>query len=191
MDWIYTDAAMRDEAAAFHHRHAVQPRHRDAVCFDHDTRYSRRDTTPSGRPTRINVVAYDDLPSKVTGEPCVHIERRLTGAPVLRDAGIDSAADLIGFDHRGFWQERLLLYEFDPATFGRYLINQHRGWRRRRPLIRCLSHGQYYHIDHFVGALCLLACGGSVQDLLHHCRNTTLDVHRYSSRPSKGCNVGE
>jgi hypothetical protein len=186
MDWIYLDPERRAVAWEFYHQHSLQRRHRDAVCFDHETRYSRRETTPSGRPTRINIVAYPDRLSKVTGEPCVHIEARLHGAPVLRDLGIRSADDLIGFDHHAFWRERLLLFELDAARFGRYLINRQCGSRRRGPLIprlngrhwHCLN-GRHLHVDHFVGALCLLACGGSVQGLLHHCRDTTLDVHRH------------
>jgi hypothetical protein len=187
MDWIYLDPEGRAAAWEFFHQHSLQRRHRDAVCFDHDTRYARRDITPSGRPTRINIVGYPDRLSKVTGQPCVHIEVRLHGAPVLRDVGIHSAEDLIGFDHHALWRERLLLFELDAASFGRYLINRRRGSRRRRPLIRRLNgrhclNGRHFHVDHFVGALCLLASGGSVQDLLHHCRNTTLDVHRHLHR---------
>lgn len=70
------------------------------------------------REAKRNVVVYSDRPSKVNGRHCVHIEWRAKGAARLRDLGIQRPADLIGFDHRAFWQEHLRLYAWDRAAIG-------------------------------------------------------------------------
>jgi hypothetical protein len=180
LDWIYRDAERRLAATAFFDRHFVHPRHRDAVRLVGDTtRYTRNRFTPGGRLTRTNVVAYPDQCSNVTGEPCLHIERRIASASALRSAGIQRAADLLRFDHRAFWQQHLLFYDLDSARFGRALINWRRGWRRRNPWIRRFGDGRRYDVYTLVGGLCFLA-SGSIQMLLHHCaEHTTLNARDY------------
>jgi hypothetical protein len=106
LDWIYADAEMRARATVLHHRHFLHPRHRDHVRFSHDTtRYTRDRFTGSGRLTRLNFADYADQRSKVDRQPCLHIECRINSADALRRAaGVYGVADLIGFDHRWFWQ---------------------------------------------------------------------------------------
>ena len=102
---------MRDEAFDFLCRHVVKRWHRDQgirfVVSDADggiTRYT------GDRTAKNLLVIYNGRPSKETGEvECVHIEWRLKGRRALARAGINGLADLLRFDHRQFWSQRLLL----------------------------------------------------------------------------------
>jgi hypothetical protein len=162
----------------WHRWHFDQPRHRDYVRVVHDTvRYTRDRTTPSGRPTRINFADYDDQRSKISGQPCLHIEARISTADALRGAGVHSAADLICYDHRTFWQKHLRYRALDLASFGRHLSNWDLGRHRRHPL-PCTVGGRCTDVDTVVGAI-MLATTGSLQDLLHACRDTTIRVRDY------------
>jgi len=181
LDWDFADPAARSDATAWHRWHFDQPRHRDQVCvFDEITRYTRDRFTRSGRPTRINFADYDDQRSKISGQPCLHIEARIGTADALRRAGVYRADDLIDFDHRAFWQKHLRYRALDCARFGRALLNCQRNSRRRAPLPPYTgSDGRRYDVDTAVGGLCLLA-SGSIQQLLHDCdQHTTLNVRDY------------
>jgi len=72
---------------------------------------------------------YADLPSKLNNArptndalPCLHIEWRASGSTALADIGIVTLTDLIEFDHRIFWPERLRMYYLPRRTdLGRLL----------------------------------------------------------------------
>jgi hypothetical protein len=51
----------------------------------------------------------------------------------VRSAGIHSAGNLIDFDHRAFWERRLLLVDVDREKLGRLYRNQLDGTRSRSP----------------------------------------------------------
>jgi hypothetical protein len=177
LDWIIHDAAARTEAAAFFHRHHVHLRSGDVRIKGH-SRYTR------GRKSRVNVAMYADRPSKVTGEPCVHIECRIRGRAALLDHDIDSAADLRNYDHRSLWQELLTFFDLDVRTFGRRVMNRQTNdgrvrttvLRRRTPLIR--RYGQLtIDIDRRAGWR-HLRISGSMQQLIADLRHTVFSVQR-------------
>jgi hypothetical protein len=54
---------------------------------------------------------YADRVSKVTGEPCCHLEIRLQRSKTLTALGIESGLNLLRLDHRRFWERHLTLVE--------------------------------------------------------------------------------
>ena len=57
------------------------------------------------------VVLYSDRKSKLSENlPCLHIEWREIGRKALRKASFESCEDLIGTNHRKFWEHRLALW---------------------------------------------------------------------------------
>jgi hypothetical protein len=64
---------------------------------------------------RNNLVVYASKPSKETGTPCCHIERRSTQPAAVRQLfgkdGSDhvSLTEVLALDHRAFWSSRLVL----------------------------------------------------------------------------------
>jgi hypothetical protein len=130
-DWIFRDRNERDDAADFLHWHLVRRWHpRKAAIYVHPgtarTRYDAR------RGARNMVVVYTEAFSRVTGECCnVHLEWRANGAQAVRALGIESGRDLLDFDHRGFWEKRLMLVHVDPARLGQYMRNRRNGTRSR------------------------------------------------------------
>lgn len=74
-----------------------------------------------------NLAVYGDRPSKVTGQLFnLHVEWRANGVGAVRAAGIERLRDLIGFDHRAFWQQRLRLFEVDRGRLGRIVTRSTR-----------------------------------------------------------------
>jgi hypothetical protein len=57
--------------------------------------------------SRTNLVLYDDLPSELTGQPCVHLELRFRRAETIRRQGIKSIADLRRLDPRALFSKYL------------------------------------------------------------------------------------
>lgn len=116
------DASM---VTAWINRHLVRKhrRHNELLgpdgCMEHEVTYS------SQRRWRVKShVTYGDRPSKITGQPCCHIEYRFLSARYVRQLEakgepVRRPADLIGFDHRSFWQEHLTLHAFDLVKLGR------------------------------------------------------------------------
>ena len=91
---------------------------------------------------------YADRPSKVAGGvPCVHLEMRFHGAASIKRLDITSAIDLIDFDHRSFWQNRLTLYAFDIEILGRRRRQSLRGRHAAHKRIRTSSQGHTVNID--------------------------------------------
>jgi hypothetical protein len=141
------------------------------------------------RKSRVNVVYYADQPSKVSGEPCLHVEARIRGRDALTRAGIHSARDLINFNHRSLWQQLLRFYDLDAERFGRHVMNRQDSagrvrttpQRRRTPLIR--RYGKLrLDIDRRAGWR-LLRFSGSIQQLLADLRHTKFGVPRHALIP--------
>ena len=104
-----------------------------------------------GRPG-LTFQAYDDKPSKVTGEiDCFHLEGKVNGVRALRQLGINSISDLLTFDHARFWQRHFITAEMDMARFGRHHANVRDGTKRRAPLIHRTKSGFVYNVDAAVG----------------------------------------
>ncbi len=84
---------------------ATYPRDDERWC----TRLHKRDVP-------VNLATYTDLPRKSNspyeGRLRFHAEIRLTGAEVIRGAGLTTCEDFAAFDFDAFWARRLKLYEF-------------------------------------------------------------------------------
>jgi hypothetical protein len=94
-----------------------------------DTFYFGRRAKNDRKPGHVLAV-YSDRPSKLNSAKrrrahpvCLHIEWRATGARALEMLGILTTCDLIDFDHRAFWAERLQLFALpkQKAELGRIL----------------------------------------------------------------------
>jgi hypothetical protein len=71
---------------------------------------------------RVSPVIYDDLPSKITQQPCVHLEYRVTSATqVRRVLKVGKPADLLRLNLAHFWARRLKLAVPDLSALGRQL----------------------------------------------------------------------
>lgn len=120
------------------HRHAavfgdylaqriVMRHQRQAVYVaDNTTIYFARRTDGAGNKRGRVGCMYFDRPSKLAsahqGQPCVHVEIRLTGSAALSAVGIASASDLLTFDHIQFWASAISLYDLPAKTeLGRHI----------------------------------------------------------------------
>ena len=80
---------------------------------------------------RINKVlaVYADKPSKLNNarpdphlSPDLHIEYRVTGSSALSKQGICCVHDLLGFDHMGFWNRSIRMFQLPkPTELGKFL----------------------------------------------------------------------
>jgi hypothetical protein len=60
----------------------------------------------------ISVAIYADRESKAaTGEPCCHIEWRISGAKALRDANLRTPSQILSLNHTALWCRVLRLVE--------------------------------------------------------------------------------
>ena len=83
------------------------------------------------------IVFYRNQFSRITGElNCLHLEWHLNLLKTVRSAGINSGRDLVEFNHRQFWQKRLLLCDVDRRRLGRLIRNRAAGKRRRTSEIK-------------------------------------------------------
>lgn len=117
LDLIVADASAAHQFDLFFLRHKAQRWHgkrRMTIC--EGTAYISRD-----RWTARNLVQYHDKPSKITHEPCLHLELRLKGAEACRRAGIEFLEDLANLDHRKLWSKELCLRAIDPLKLERLL----------------------------------------------------------------------
>jgi hypothetical protein len=139
LDLTFKYRANVDEAWDFVHQHGVRRWHRknqEIRAFrspprgdDPGTGETRYDA--GGRaPNRLVLYAEDH--TRITGElNCLHLEWRVNGLRAVRAVGIKSGQDLPEFDHRAFWQTRLLFYTVDRRRLGLQIRNRRMGTRRR------------------------------------------------------------
>ena len=93
---------------------------------DKRTIYFARRTDGAGNKRGRVGCMYWDRPSKLAsahqGQPCVHVEIRLTGSAALSAVGIASASDFLTFDHMQFWASAISLYDLPAKTeLGRHI----------------------------------------------------------------------
>jgi hypothetical protein len=147
VDYLFDNWAGRDDAFDFVHQHIVRRWHgkkQEIRVF----KPSRRTDTDrlggtrydAGRSSPNSIVLYPEKHSRVTGElACLHLEWRLNGLKSVRAAGIRSGRDLIEFNHRQFWQKRLMLYAINRERLGRLIRNRARGNRSKVPEFRPIN----------------------------------------------------
>jgi hypothetical protein len=124
LDLCFDSQAGCDTAYAFVHRHLIRRWHgskqeiRTYRKADERTRYDGPGTAPN------RLVFYCEEYSRYSGAlNCLHVEWRATTGAAMRSAGILSAADLLRFSHRDFWERHLLLRDVDPVRLGRLAHN--------------------------------------------------------------------
>jgi hypothetical protein len=122
----YGDA---EDLHAFIERRLVQPWHRgiEPVVKYEGTVYYKR---AGGR---NNLVQYSDEPSKVTGQPCVHVEWRMELADAIRRSGLTGTSDLIQLDKKAFFAKRLKLLDLPTYDELRKIGRVLHGVGRSRP----------------------------------------------------------
>jgi hypothetical protein len=162
IDLVFRSWAERDDAKEFLHQHFVRRWHgknQPIWVFEAGARYDG----PRRAPNRT--AFYQEEHSRITGEVCVlHVEWRLNGLQALRRAGITSGQDLLEFNHRQFWQKRLLLYEVDCQRLGRLIRNCLSGKRSRVSVIKQTS-GYRVNIDGRTGET-HRRVAGTIQELI-------------------------
>ncbi len=133
VDYIFADAVDLERLKEIFDRCQVRRWHgkNQQVRFHHGTRYD------GGRWSAPNLLTnYADKPCRL--RPAKSIAFTSSGAPAAPTPAAAPASrvqlDLVGFDHRSFWQSRLLLIDIDPERLGRTLRNQRDGTRSRVPL---------------------------------------------------------
>ena len=94
---------------------------------------------------------YSGRSSKITNEPCLHLEHRHQGLGACRRADIHSPADFLDFDHVAHWQRHLACYRIDFAQLGRSHLNEIEGTRRQKPRVDIGRTGFAYDQDAATG----------------------------------------
>ncbi len=154
LDWLYE----------FLDQHLVKRWHgKQPVCYCETTRYTGQKKWQSQQ-----IVMYPQRQSRINGQPCVHVEWRARGKNKVEKIGIYDLGQLLDFDHRAFWQQRLCLEDVDFAMLGRQF--QRRG-RAKLPV----SCGPYKNSDQHVGFMIGRAAaqsenGPTAQDVRDWCR---------------------
>lgn len=142
LDFVFEYRAQRDEVWDFLHRHLIRrwhgrkqeirfyrPKTRIPLNAADGTVGTRYD---AGRWAPNVIASYREDHSRITGEVnCLHLEWRLKGSKPMRGVGIVSSQDVACFDHRLFWQKRLLLRTADQERLGRLIRNRANGKRSR------------------------------------------------------------
>jgi hypothetical protein len=102
-------------------RLAIQPRHgkRQSADVMATTAYA------ASRGARRNYAAYGDKPSKVTGEPCSHIEFRFNGARACQMRGVRTCGDLLSYDTARYIDRDMKLGLIDWQRAFKILRRQH------------------------------------------------------------------
>jgi len=139
LDLTFENRGDAEKARDYFHQHLVRRWHgknQEIRVF----RSARSDYNPGAGETRYDaggqarnrLVIYAEDHSRITGElNCVHIEWRVRSPRAILAAGINSGRDLLEFDHRVFWQKRLLLYTVDWRHLGLLIRNRRMGTKRR------------------------------------------------------------
>ena len=127
-DHITKDRRAADALHEYLDMHLYQPWHGKQRPWSH----AKTSYHSGKRWVRNTFVIYSSRPSKVTGEPCCKLERRISTASAVRAVGITNLASLIGFDQAAFWNKALQLRAIDFSKLGRV----RRGTPRRTPWIK-------------------------------------------------------
>jgi len=163
LDLVFKYRAYRDEAWKFLNRHLVRRWHgkrQEIRIFRPGTQNTSGADREDAIGTRYDasrsapncIVCYGQGHSRITGElNCLHLEWRLNALKSVRRVGIESGQDLLKFDHRQFWQERLLLFTADKERLGRLIRNQVNGTKRRTSEIETISKHFAINLDKRTG----------------------------------------
>jgi hypothetical protein len=133
LDYVFNSEKGRDAAYDYFDQHRIRRWHgRTSRIHVHpgiaETRYD------AARRSRNVTVQYKQSHSRMTGELNVlHLEWRLTGKRAVIATGIVKPIDLLSFNHRAFWERRLLLVDINAERLGRWLTNSWEGKRLREP----------------------------------------------------------
>jgi hypothetical protein len=101
-------------------RLAIQPRHGQRRSADvMTTAYA------AGRDARRNYAVYGDRPSKVTSEPCCHIEFRFIGTRACQMRGVRACGDLLSYDIAPYIDRDMKLGLIDWPRAFQILRRQH------------------------------------------------------------------
>jgi hypothetical protein len=152
LDLVFTTRREVERAGEFLNDHLCRRWHgKQHVHICYDTRYD------ASRRARNGIVVYPERHSRITGELNVlHLEWRSRGINAVQSAGILYGKDLLGFDHRGFWEKRLQLLDTTPERIGLYLRNRRQGTRSRTVT----------RLDARQGTVVLDSVNGSMQGLI-------------------------
>jgi hypothetical protein len=151
LDFIYPTPAEAAQADAFFKKHRWRPwmGKRQGVRYggpNDETMYCG----PRSAPNLIG--NYKDEHCRMTGELNVaHMEWRAKGVRAVRSKGVNSAVDLLDFDHRAFWLKHLVLLDYSVEQLARAFspgrayprkvsLRYARGLMRAFPLIQDLIH---------------------------------------------------
>jgi hypothetical protein len=148
------------QARLFVDRHLVKPNHRQESVYVHGTLYTNRRWSPT------NFAVYHNRPAKTSGQPCVHIDARISGHAAMLRANLATSPDWLNLDERAFWRERFILCDVDLGRLGRLLHNHETGKHRRGG----------WEYDRLVGFQAFAGVGRSVQKLIDTYRRR-IDVH--------------
>jgi hypothetical protein len=120
------------------------------VITHENTRYSAQVRTPAGHYRRgVNRKDYWDKVSKVTGQPCLHIELKHVGAQTIQRAlGVTEAREFPHVDPVELFRNGLVLVDVDLEVLGREYEN--RRLRQRRRQVNVSTYG--YNQDRAVGS---------------------------------------
>ena len=178
IDYVFENQTRKDVAFEFLHRHIVRRWHgrNQAIKLVSGKRENKRqprvvDEIQDGE-TRYDayrapnkIVIYRNKHSRITGElHCLHLEWHLNLLKTVRGVGILSGQDLVEYDHRAFWEKRLLLRGVDPERLGRLIRNRRSGTKSRDPKIKMVGRHRY-NIDRMTGTVAVRLCS-TVQQLI-------------------------
>jgi hypothetical protein len=159
LDLTFADQLKKLKAEDWTDRHLIRKYHPSKYGIRWVKGVTRYDAP---RSAQNGITLYTDRASRITGElACLHVEWRCNGVAALRRIGINSVADLLTFDHRAFWQQRLILQDWscDPKVLGR-IYNRHIGpagmepRRGRREWIDYIGTNKFaYSVDVRAGAI--------------------------------------
>jgi hypothetical protein len=159
----------------FLEQHLIMRWHRDSNVVDfNETIYYRK------RKSNNNIAAYSKKPSKLTGQPCCHIDWRIIKAGTLKRLGINNLFDVLNVDQHEFWRTRLLLKEANKTRIGKILSNKP-NWRK--PL---LSQFRGMKRDKFTMAGEVMCRSTQTADLPYTVQGI-IDRLRRIKRQNRGC----
>jgi hypothetical protein len=120
LDYIFDTDEARLATRAFLHSHLARRCHRNQpVQFYKDEWYDGPRTAPN------LITDYLEDHSRITGESCcLHLEWRANGVDAVRAAGIIRPSNVFRYNHRHFWERRMLLYAIDDGRLGRLIRNR-------------------------------------------------------------------
>jgi hypothetical protein len=152
MDILVHDRGEAEIFGEYFRTHSIQRwQGKQAVITHENTRYSAQVHTPAGNYRRgVNRADYCDRLSKVTGQPCVHIELKHVGAQTIqRITGVTEAREFSHVDPVELFRKGLLLAEVDLELLGREYENRLLGQRRRKQKVSVWG----YNYDRSTGSM--------------------------------------